>query len=216
MIKICGITEIEQALAAAGEGADFIGLVFAPSRRMIKVTRAAEIIQAVRRRQNPPAVAGVFVNSSAMEVNVTADYCELDYIQLSGEETWDYCRHLKRPVIKTLHVAAASTPQSIIDEIQTGYQVLPAERLIFHLDTRVEGLYGGTGRTFDLQLAQEVAARYPVIIAGGLTCGNASQIVKQVRPWGVDVSSGVETGGKKDIRKIKEFIRAVRECDKEI
>jgi phosphoribosylanthranilate isomerase len=209
-IKICGIMETEGALAAAKEGADFIGLVFAPSRRKILPTQAIEIVRAVRRLPNPPAAVGVFVNLPAQGVNAIAAFCGLDYVQLSGDETWEYCRDIQRPVIKALHVSEQSTSQSLINEIQAGYAVLPADKVTFLLDTQVKGFYGGTGRTFDLQLAREAAAKYPVIIAGGLTPASAGTIIRQVRPWGVDVSSGVETAGKKDIRKIKEFIQAVR------
>jgi phosphoribosylanthranilate isomerase len=207
-IKICGIMETEGALAA--EGADFIGLVFAPSRRMILPTQAIEIVRAVRSLPHPPATVGVFVNLPAQGVNAIAAFCGLDYVQLSGDETWAYCRDIQRPVIKALHVSKQSTSQGLINEIQAGYAALPADKLIFLLDTQVKGLYGGTGRTFNLQLAREVAAKYPVMIAGGLTPDSAGTIIRQVRPWGVDVSSGVETASKKDIRKIKQFIQSVR------
>jgi phosphoribosylanthranilate isomerase len=212
-IKICGITEIDQAQAAAAERADFIGLVFAPSRRMIDAERAAGIVKTLRGLEYSPAIVGVFVNTPAKEVNRIAGFCGLERVQLSGDESWDYCREIDLPVIKALHVSAGCTPQMLIEEIQAGYAVLPVERLAVLLDTQVKGSYGGTGQVFDFALAGEVAASYPVIMAGGLTAGNIPQIISQAKPWGVDVSSGVETGGKKDIWKIREFIRTVRKCD---
>jgi phosphoribosylanthranilate isomerase len=214
-IKICGITQVEQALAAAAEGADYIGLVFAASRRKVTGEKAAEICGILRSLNNPPAAVGVFVNLKAEEVNNTAVSCGLDYVQLSGDETWEYCRQIRLPVIKALHVSASSSLESLIGEIKQGYAALSPERLTFLLDTQVQGFYGGTGQSFDLRLAQEIAARYPVIIAGGLDCENIRRVVREVRPWGVDVSSGVETGGIKDIGKIKEFIRNVRGCPDE-
>jgi phosphoribosylanthranilate isomerase len=211
-IKICGIRQVEQALTSAAEGADYIGLVFAPSRRKVTAEQAAGITGVLRSLKNPPAAVGVFVNFKAEEVNNTAVSCGLDYVQLSGDETWEYCRQIRRPVIKALHVSGGSTLESLIGEIKQGYAALSAEKLTFLLDTQVQGLYGGTGQTFDLRLAQEIAARYPVIIAGGLDCENIRRVVREVQPWGVDVSSGVETGGIKDIGKIKEFIRNVKTC----
>ncbi len=210
-IKICGITQADQAFAAAEEGADFIGLVFASSRRRVTVEQAAEITAALRKLKNKPEVAGVFVNLPAEEVNHTASACGLDRVQLSGDETREYCRQIRLPLIRTLPVSAGSTPESLVAKMQV-YAALPAEKITFLLDTQIRGLYGGTGQTFDLRLAQEIAASYPVMIAGGLNCENIGRVVKEVKPWGVDVSSGVETEGKKDIRKIKEFIRRVREC----
>jgi phosphoribosylanthranilate isomerase len=213
-IKICGLSEIQHVLAAAEAGADFIGLVFAPSQRQVSAKKALRLIEAVCNLKLRPAVVGVFVNSAADEVNRIADYCHLDQVQLSGDETWDYCRQIERPIIKVVHVSKTSTPDEIVSEIAIGYRLLPQKNLICLLDSKVGDTYGGTGRAFNWQLVGKVSARFPVLIAGGLTPTNVSRLVKKTQPWGVDVSSGVETGGQKDTAKIEAFIKAARTASK--
>ena len=209
-IKICGLSEVEHALAAAESGADFIGLIFAPSRRQVSANKALQIAKAIHSLRPHPETVGVFVNSASGEVNRIADRCNLDWVQLGGDETWDYCQQIERPIIKTVHVSNARTSEEVISEIATGYQLLPRQDFICLLDSMVGDAYGGTGQAFDWKLAKEVSARFSVIIAGGLTPDNTGQLVKEVSPWGVDVSTGVETDGQKDVAKIAEFIRVVR------
>jgi phosphoribosylanthranilate isomerase len=209
-IKICGLSETQHALAAAKAGADFIGLVFAPSRRQVSTPKALQIVKAIHSLRSHPDIVGVFVNSASGEVNRIADRCNLDWVQLSGDETWDYCQQIERPIIKAVHVSNARTSEEVISEISTGYRLLPRHDFVCLLDSRVGDAYGGTGQSFDWKLAREVSARFSVIIAGGLTPDNAGQLVKEVLPWGVDVSTGVETDGQKDVAKIAEFIRVVR------
>ena len=209
-IKICGLSEIQHVLAAAEAGADFLGLVFAPSRRQVSAKKALQLVEAVRHLKTRPSVVGVFVNSAADEVNRIADYCHLDQVQLSGDENWDYCQKIERPIIKAVHVLNTSTPDEIVSEIARRYQLLSQQDFIFLLDSKVGDTYGGTGRAFDWQVANKVSARFPVLIAGGLTPTNVSRLVKETQPWGVDVSSGIETNGKKDTAKIVAFIKAVR------
>ena len=217
-VKICGLSDVESALAAAEAGADFLGLMFAPSKRQVSMQRAKSIAQSVRDLKNhpstslraSPAVVGVFVNQAAEEVNRIAEACKLDYVQLSGNESWQYCLEIEKPVIKALHIKDGQTAKEVISEVEGDYSLLGNDKLICLLDTHSLEVYGGTGQVFDWRLAKEVAGRFPVIVAGGLTLQNVTQMVKEVRPWGVDVSSGVETNGKKDISKIRDFIKAVR------
>ncbi len=209
-IKICGLTDLPRALAAAEAGADYLGLVFAESRRQVSPEEAAVLSKAIQRLKSHPHVVGVFVNSPVQGVNRTADLCELDWVQLSGNETWEYCLKVERPIIKAVHVAAKHSSQETIAYMEEGFHKVSKNKLMYLLDTHIEGAYGGTGQTFNWRLAKEIATLYPVIIAGGLTPQNVAKLIKQVQPWGVDVSSGVETGGEKDIQKIKEFIRKVK------
>jgi phosphoribosylanthranilate isomerase len=211
-IKICGIRDKTHALAAVEAGADFIGLVFAPSQRQVSPAKACEIASAVKKSSNTTKVVGVFVNAPSSQVNELADFCALDWVQLSGDESWEYCHEVVRPVIKAIRIDQQS-PEDLSVELSARSKLLPAQGFITLLDSRVEGKYGGTGESFNWNLAQEVAKRFPVIIAGGLDPENVARLIERVAPWGVDVSSGVETGGVKDTSKIKAFIEAVRKID---
>jgi phosphoribosylanthranilate isomerase len=205
-VKICGLTQAEHALVAGQAGADFIGLVFAESRRQVSVEKGRKLVQTVRSLAAGPAVVGVFANAATAEINSIADYCPLDWVQLSGQESWAYCQEIKKPVIKVIHISPSTTVEEVLSDIETGYRTLAKKEFVCLLDST----YGGSGQTFDWNVAVEVAVRFSVIVAGGLTPTNVGQLVREVKPWGVDVSSGVETDGQKDPAKIRTFVEAVR------
>ena len=209
-IKICGLREEAHALATVEAGADFIGLVFAPSRRQVTLAQAEKIASTVKKSGSATEVVGVFVNMPAPTVNKIADFCNLDWVQLSGDESWKYCREIARPIIKAIRI---DKRQQISANLAAGSKNLSKQKHIYLLDSRVKGKYGGTGTTFNWNLARQVAEQFPIIIAGGLTPENVARAIKTAAPWGVDVSSGVETGSVKDIAKIKAFIEAVRRFD---
>jgi len=212
-VKICGVRTVTAALAVAEYGADYIGLVFAPSRRQVDIETATEIIKSVRARYPKVNFVGVFVNSPAKQVNRVADTCGLDSVQLSGDESWDYCLEIRKPVIKPIHITSDANENKIRARIEKGCLQLKGKTFRCLLDTQGDNLFGGTGRTFDWSKVKNLAAEYPLIIAGGLHPGNVSELISQVHPWGVDVSSGVETNGVKDINKIRAFISAVKESN---
>ena len=212
-VKICGIMEKSHALAAIEAGSDFIGLVFAPSRRQVSVVQAQEIVSAIKERSNTTEVVGVFVNVPAPVVNRTAAACNLDRVQLSGNESWAYCCEINQPLIKAVRIGQGQDPEEICDSLAIGDEVLSGRRHLLLLDSLVEGSYGGTGVTSDWELFREVAGRFPAIIAGGLTPETVARAIEMVSPWGVDVSSGVESNGIKDTARIKAFVDAVRRAD---
>jgi phosphoribosylanthranilate isomerase len=209
-IKICGIKSIEVALAAAEVGADFIGLVFASSPRQITPDLALKITAALAKNKTKAKSVGVFVNEKLANVKKIATDCRLDYIQLSGDEDWKYCNELGRPFIKAIKY---ENHQKALSQIEEGRKILNNSKYIVLLDTAANDKYGGTGETFAWKTAQEITEKYPVIIAGGLNPDNVGEAIKALKPWGVDVSTGVETKGVKDMKKIVNFIAAVRQAD---
>ena len=212
-VKICGIREKVHALAASEAGADFMGVVFAPSPRQVTPIQAQEMVIAIKGQDNTIEVVGLFVNTPVPIVNRIAQSCNLDWVQLSGDESWAYCQQISKPIIKAVRIREKEQLQQIYDYLDTGATVLSNQRHLYLLDSHVDGKYGGTGMTFDWNLARQIAERFPVIIAGGLTPKNVTQAIEIAAPWGVDTSSGVETNGVKDIAKIRAFVEAVRSAD---
>ncbi|BBR53144.1 MULTISPECIES: phosphoribosylanthranilate isomerase [Pseudomonas] len=200
--KICGITRIEDALAAAEAGADAIGLVFyAKSPRAVDVRQARAIIAEL-----PPFVTtvGLFVNASRCELNEILEVVPLDLLQFHGDETPADCEGYHRPWIKALRVRPG-------DDLHAACQHYAGARGIL-LDTYVPGVPGGTGEAFDWSLVPASLSK-PIILAGGLSADNVGQAIAQVRPYAVDVSGGVEQAkGIKDAAKIEAFMRAVKQA----
>lgn len=208
-VKICGLMEVEHAVKAGKAGADFIGMVFAESKRRVTPEKAAQLVASVCDINPRPEAVGVFRNASAEEVNRIARECRLDRVQLSGQEPIEYCRDITFPIIKVVHVSPDANADLTLAQVQKWYEVMQGKKFLCLLDTVVDGKYGGTGITFDWQIAKAVAARFPVMVAGGLTPENVAEMVREVKPWGVDVASGVETNGLKDPIKIEAFIRTI-------
>lgn len=201
--KICGMTQLKDALFAVEQGADAVGFIFyKKSPRSVTMKAVREIILEL-----PPFVdtVGVFVNESADRVNKIADYCGLDLVQLHGEESPAFCRKIHRRVIKAFRVTDLQSLRQMGKYPVTG----------FLLDTFCEDMRGGTGKAFDWNLALPVKKIGPVILAGGLTPRNIGHAVSRVRPYGVDVCSGVEKSpGIKDPEQVRAFLANIRSGSK--
>jgi phosphoribosylanthranilate isomerase len=154
-----------------------------------------------------PLTVGVFVNQPASLINPIAEMLSLDLVQLHGDESWEDCLLIRRPVIKVERVAPDDTAGMLAARAEAGTASL------MMLDTAAPGRFGGSGESFDWGIAHGVAERLPVMLAGGLHAGNVGDAIAQARPWAVDVSSGVETEGVKDTHKIAAFVAAVRAAD---
>lgn len=202
-VKICGITNVEDADVAVKAGADALGFVmYRKSPRFVEAAVVKRIVAGL-----PPFVlpVGVFVNEESERVRTLMDDCGLALAQLHGDESALYCQQLGRPILKALRLKDRGTFLALA-EFQGRANVRG-----FLIDTFSDQAYGGTGRTVDWTMAQEAARATPIILAGGLTPTNVAEAIAQVRPYGVDVSSGVEQSpGKKDHDKVKTFIHAVR------
>ena len=202
-VKICGITRVQDALAVAHVGADAIGLVFyAPSPRCVSIALAAELARSL-----PPFVTtvGLFVNASPALVREVLAAVPLDVLQFHGDETPEYCEQFNKPYLKAIRVQAG------VDLLQCAADFSSAQGLL--LDAYVAGIPGGTGAVFDWSLIPQNLP-LPVILSGGLDAHNVAAAVQQVRPYAVDVSSGVEVSkGIKDVLKIAAFIQEVKHCE---
>jgi phosphoribosylanthranilate isomerase len=202
-IKICGITNREDAEVAVAAGADALGFVmYRKSPRWVEPTVARSIIAGL-----PPFVlaVGVFVNEEAEKVRTLMDECGFALAQLHGDESALYCQNLGRPALKALRLKDRATLLALAE-----FQGRANVRGVL-IDAFSDQAYGGTGQTVDWMLAEEAARSTPVMLAGGLTPANVAGAIRLVRPYGVDVSSGVEKSpGKKDHHKLKAFIEAAR------
>ena len=173
---------------------------------------AREISKAIGGMEIRPGIIGVFVDEEPDEVNRLAEYCKLNGVQLSGGERLDYWLKIIYPVIKVIHISPQSRVRTIIEDIGK----TQSNNIRYMLDTGAGSYGGGSGVTFNWRLAGRIASRFPVTVAGGLIPENVGRLIEEVRPWGVDVSSGVETHGRKDKVKISQFIDAVRKVDRSV
>ncbi len=201
-IKICGIKTLSDALAAMDAGADLIGFNFYPkSPRYISVGQCRDIMSVMRRYGHIQYV-GVFVNSSVEDIRATMETCGLRLAQLHGDESSEMLCSLSGQAFK----AFRGIPQEI-----NGFAREDAPA--FLVDASVKGVYGGSGVTADWISAADLAKKYQLLLAGGLTPDNVADAIRQVKPWGVDVASGVESApGQKDPSKMKAFVKTVKEA----
>ena len=210
-VKICGVRRSEDALVVAEAGADYFGMVFVPGRRRRIEPAAARLITDRLHALGPgaPKSVGLFGDQPVEEALDTIAAAGLDWVQLCGEESAEYCRQVQEHagVIKVLHVA----DDADIDGMAELIDAYAAAGCTITLDSQVTGLHGGTGQSFDWSIAAELAeSGRQFLLAGGLTPENVADVAAQVNPWGVDVSSGVETDGAQDHAKIRQFIANAR------
>lgn len=216
-LKICGITRLEDARYAAAAGADYLGFVQHPgSPRYIDPEHARDIVEWI----HGPKPVGVFVNTPADEVNRIAEKAGFDLVQLHGEEPVSEALRIERPVIKAFRVAPGATPETLMDAMRA-YEQAAA---YFLLDAWSDEVYGGSGQPFDWRVAPPASqgAGSPegpgvflagVFLAGGLHAGNVAEAIRALRPFAVDVSSGLESApGQKDFSRIDDFMEAFREA----
>ena len=211
--KICGLRDVESALAAADAGADFLGFNFVHGvRRQLTFKEGRSIIFRVASEvgEDRPGLVGLFADQDIGEVNEIIASCGLDYAQLCGSEKPDYWDQVQAKIIKQVRVKPLASDQETVDATLARVKDVISRGNIALLDSYKKGALGGTGQTFDWGIAAQVAQGYDVVLAGGLTPGNVATAIRQVDPWMVDVSTGVETDGVKDPSKIRDFAEAVR------
>jgi indole-3-glycerol phosphate synthase/phosphoribosylanthranilate isomerase/anthranilate synthase/indole-3-glycerol phosphate synthase/phosphoribosylanthranilate isomerase len=208
-VKICGLSTPEHADAAIVAGADMLGFLFyEPSHRYIAPQQVSTLLTATQSYVQPaqgdvtPDLVGVFVNKEASYINDVVEQAGLHFVQLHGTEPPEFCQQIKHPVIKALPLKDTTDKELIKHYASVAWRLL--------LDTPTPA-WGGTGITGDWDLARQVAQEHKILLAGGLTSDNVAQAIEQVHPWGVDVSSGVETAKQKDVAKIRAFIEHVRQ-----
>jgi phosphoribosylanthranilate isomerase len=202
-IKICGLTNLEDARFASGLFVDYLGFIFYDkSPRFIDPAKAGAIINWLE----GPEKIGVFVNQPLDEVNSLAKQTGLDYVQLHGSETPEYCELIEKPIIKALHITLDTTKKSLAAKVNDYKDVAD----FFLFDTKVGDQWGGTGQTFDWDIIKDVTDK-PFFLSGGLNSDNVKSAVETVNPYAVDISSSIEEEpGLKDLEKMEEFVLAVK------
>jgi phosphoribosylanthranilate isomerase len=204
-VKICGLTNLEDARYVSGALADYLGFIFyEKSPRYIDPPKAGAIINWIE----GPETVGVFVNQPLDDVNQIVRQTGIDLVQLHGTESPDYCRLIEKPVIKVIHVNDDSDPADLKKTIRSYSE--SAAYILF--DTKTDNLWGGTGKTFDWNLLGNLSDEKLFFLSGGLNAGNIKEACKSIRPFAVDLSSGVEQApGVKDYDKLDRFFEEMRE-----
>ena len=213
IVKICGLKDPENAVVAADAGADLIGVVFVEGvRRNVSLPQAEQIVSAfsTKTKIRMPKSVGLFADQSLEFVNMAVEKCQLDYVQLCGEETLDYCTQVEAQVIRQYKVNESYGIQRDKERIIRDLDQISESGCMPLLDRFEHGSLGGTGKTFDWALIDGISDQIDFMLAGGLTSDNVGFAIKSVSPWGVDVSTGVETEQVKDATKIIEFIDVAR------
>jgi phosphoribosylanthranilate isomerase len=207
VVKICGLKTLEEVITAVDAGADMIGFNFYPlSPRYLEPEKCRRIMEEVKRRNINAIFVGVFVNAAAEYVSKVINECLLDLAQLSGDEPLEDIIKLGNKAYKAFRIKSINSLST--EMIRYQQRKSPPTMLI---DAHVDGMYGGTGRPCDWELARNIAAEQPILLAGGLTPQNVGKAVEVVKPWGVDVASGVEMmPGCKDPTKMSLFIKAAK------
>lgn len=209
-LKVCGITQLEDARYLAGEGADYLGFIqHEESPRYIDPERAEEMIEWIY----GPKPVGVFVNKSAEEVNQAAETAGFELVQLHGNESPELCANVERPVIKAIRVQHdASSDQ--LRALMTPYADIVD---YFLLDTHDSSVWGGTGESFNWRMARALASEFPLFLAGGINADNVARAVQTMRPYAIDLSSSLETEpGQKSFDKIEAFMDAFRAVNEKL
>ena len=215
-VKIDGFQTAEPAVAAIEAGADSIGLVFVPNaHRRLTLGEARDLLTRFREQVGhaAPEIVGLFGDQPLADVQEHVGLLGLDFVQLCGAEDVRYAEQVGVPVYKVISVDPQIPISAQMPRIMVLQQrhVMAGHRIV--IDAKVAGEYGGTGVTFDWEIAADLARGLDFSLAGGLTPDNVGDAVKIVKPWGVDTSSGVETDGVKDVAKVKAFVEAVRAAD---
>jgi phosphoribosylanthranilate isomerase len=210
-IKICGIRTLKDALAAIEAGADYLGFNFySKSARFIEKEICAEITSVLKREYPQIKLVGVFVNSPVDEVKNILETCHLDLVQLHGDETPEMLSSFNGKAFKAIRLSTSTAVDESVSPFLKSVPESASPALL--IDAAVNGIYGGSGVTADWLAAAELAKKYPLLLAGGLTPENVADAVRQVKPWGVDTASGVESApGEKDAAKMSAFVKAVKQ-----
>jgi phosphoribosylanthranilate isomerase len=216
IIKICGIKTLKDALAAIEAGADYLGFNFYPkSPRFIEKSVCAEITSILKREHPQVKLVGVFVNSPVYEVKNILQTCSLDLAQLHGDETPEILEAFNGKAFKAIRLSAETSIHQFLKSVSIRDSVTKSvDSPAMLIDAAVQGIYGGSGVTADWSAAAELAQKYPLFLAGGLTPENVAAAVGRVKPWGVDVASGVESApGEKDAEKMVQFVKEVKRVE---